>query len=92
RQRVDYFFAHNPGAAIFIGQYFCPGEDGADGPAGAIGRDARFQRYALAAVFRTRAQGYTWYSQVCYIRKDLLKNRPAGLAAYSSNTSNSHSE
>lgn len=92
RQKVDYFFAHNPGAAIFIGDHFCPGDDPADEPAGAIGKDPRFQRYALAGVFRTRAPGWGDYAQVCYIRKDLLRKLPGGLPAYSLNTSNSQRE
>ncbi len=86
RERVDYFYSVNPGAAVFTSVQWDTLDH--DEEAQAIENDPRFERYALVRKFRGPGSVFRWrpyffmkertdqYYYFLYVRKDLLKTLP----------------
>ncbi len=71
KERVDYFFTKNPGAAVFTSTSFDELSYGKE--AAAISQDPRFKQYVLVKKFASPLVPPTDYHEFLYLRKDLAR-------------------
>lgn len=71
-KRVDYFYEHNPGAAVFTSED--QDQVGGDSDAEAVINDPRFKNYVLVKKYLSplaRSKDYRNFNEFLFLRKDL---------------------